>query len=205
MIRMGEIRSLIDEAKAIERTTGVLYRAVIELARQNGMRIGALEAGKVIDFVTDYIEQAPALMAAVESAVATTVQEPEVMPLLEAIEEFFLADDDIIPDHFGLAGLLDDAYLAHSLLAAASADFETQSGRTLLPEEAARANRFIRRLIGEPFASILDEHVAKTIDDLGGAQSAGLMLVELAQAELSSIAGSLRWYARVTEITGVRV
>ena len=35
MIRTGEIQSLIDEAKAVERTTGVLYRAVIELARQN--------------------------------------------------------------------------------------------------------------------------------------------------------------------------
>jgi uncharacterized membrane protein YkvA (DUF1232 family) len=205
MIKVGEIRSLIEEAKATERTSGVLYRAVIELARQNGMRISALEAGKVIDFATDYIEQAPALISAVENAVAARRKPPEVQPLLNVIEDFFLAPDDIIPDHLGLAGLLDDAYLAHKLLAAASDALEEQSGKTFLPKDAARANRFIRRLIGEPFATILDEHVEKTIENLGGVKGAGRMLIELAEVELSSDVGSLRWSTRVTEIIGVRV
>jgi uncharacterized membrane protein YkvA (DUF1232 family) len=205
MTQVGEIRSLIDEAKVIERETGVLYRAVTELARQNGVRIGALQAGKVIDFVTAYIEQVPALMSAVEDAAAGNGKGTDVRPMLEAIEEFFLAPDDIIPDHFGLAGLLDDAYLAHSLLAEASREIEAQSGKAFLPSEAAGTNLFIRRLIGEPFASMLDEHVARTIEELGGVQSAGRMLIEFAQVELSSIMDSLRWHARITELTGVRI
>ena len=205
MLNVGKIRSLIEEARATERSSSVLYRAVTELARQNGMRISALEAGKVIDFATGYIEQVPELMSAVDNAVAANGKPSGVRPLLEAIEEFFLAPDDIIPDHFGLAGLLDDAYLAHRLLAVASEALEAQSGRTFMSPDATQADLFIRRLIGEPFATILDEHVTRTIEELGGAQTAGRMLIELAEVELSSIAGFFRWNALVTEITGVRI
>jgi uncharacterized membrane protein YkvA (DUF1232 family) len=205
MTKLGEIHALIEEAKANERQTGVLYRAVLELARQNGERINALEAGKVIDFVTRYIEQVPALMSAAENAAVANDKEADVRPLLDAIEAFFLAPDDIIPDHFGLAGLLDDAYLAHTLLAEAARELDPESGESFLPEEADRANRFIRRLIGEPFASILDERVANTIEQIGGVQTAGRMLIEFARVELTTIIGSLDFNTRVTEITGVRL
>jgi uncharacterized membrane protein YkvA (DUF1232 family) len=205
MSKLAEIHSLIDEAKNNERKTGVLYRAVLELARQNGEHINALQAGKVIDFVTGYIERVPALMSAVENAATANDRDADVRPLLDAIEDFFLAPDDIIPDHFGLAGLLDDAYLAHTLLAEAARDLEQESGQRFLPEEADRTNRFIRRLIGEPFASILDEHVARTIDELDGMQTAGRLLIEFARVELTTIIGSLGFNTRVTEITGVRI
>jgi uncharacterized membrane protein YkvA (DUF1232 family) len=205
MSKLAEIHSLIDEAKRNERKTGVLYRAVLELARQNGENINALQAGKVIDFVTGYIEQVPALMSVVENAAMANDKEADVRPLLDAIEDFFLAPDDIIPDHFGLAGLLDDAYLAHTLLAEAAKDLAPESGPRFLPEEADRANRFIRRLIGEPFASILDDHVASTIDALDGVQSAGRLLIEFARLEITTIIDSLGFNTRVTEITGVRI
>ena len=205
MNKLGEIRALIDEAKANERHTGVLYRAVIELARNNGEHINALQAGKVIDFVTAYIEQVPALMSAVEDAAAGHGRESDVRPLLDAIEAFFLDPDDVIPDHFGLAGLLDDAYLAHSLLTAAGRELESTSGRRLLPGDADRTNRFIRRLIGEPFAGMLDAHVASAIDEMGGVERAGRMLIEIAQVELTAIIDSLGFSTRVTEITGVRI
>ena len=205
MSKLAEIHSLIDEAKENERKTGVLYRAILELARQNGENINALQAGKVIDFVTGYIEQVPALMSAVENVATANDRDADVRPLLDAIEEFFIAPDDIIPDHFGLAGLLDDAYLAHTLLAEAAKDLEPESGRRFLPDEADRTNRFIRRLLGEPFASILDEHVARTIDQLGGVQTAGRLLIEFARVEISTIIGSLGFNTRITEITGVRI
>jgi uncharacterized membrane protein YkvA (DUF1232 family) len=205
MTKLGEIRSLIDEAKANEQQTGVLYRAVIELARQNGEHIDATQAGKVIDFVTAYIEQVPALMSAVEDAAAGHDREPDIRPLLEAIEAFFLDPDDVIPDHLGLAGLLDDAYLAHTLLFAAGKALRTESGQQLLPGNADHTNRFIRRLIGEPFAGMLDEHVAGTIDKLGGVEQAGRTLIEIAQVELTAIIDSLGLYTRVTRITGVRL
>ena len=105
MSKLAEIHSLIEAAKENERKSGVLYRAILELARQNGENINALQAGKVIDFVTGYIEQVPALMSAVENAATANDKEADVRPLLDAIEDFFLAPDDIIPDHFGLACL----------------------------------------------------------------------------------------------------
>ena len=178
------IKAQIDEAKAHERKTHVLYRAVVELARQNGNNVSALQVGKVIDFVTEYIESAPKLMQIVEDAAHDYDAEKCIQPLLDAIEKFFLTEDDIIPDHLGLAGLLDDAYLAHTLLEAISDKYEAHSGQALLPKEAYETNSFIRRLIGEPFVSMLDKHVASTLEGLCQVQEIDRMLAVLRKMHL---------------------
>lgn len=199
------IRAQIEEAKASERRSGVLYRAVVNLSQQNGANVSALQVGKVIDFVTEYIESAPALMTIVEEAATQNGAQPCIQPLLEAIEEFFLAEDDVIPDHLGLAGLLDDAYLAHTLLEAISDRFESYSGTRLLPKDAYETNTFIRRLIGEPFVDMLDEHVARTLEGMCEVQDINKMLIALANMQLSPVRKPMRGSLRVTEITGVLI
>ena len=199
------IRAQIEEAKGSERRSGVLYRAVVNLSRQNGASVSALQVGKVIDFATEYIESAPALMTIVEEAADKNGARQCIQPLLKAIEDFFLAPDDIIPDHLGLAGLLDDAYLAHTLLQAISDRYASHSGTQLLPKEAYETNTFIRRLIGEPFVSMLDEHVARTLDGMCEVQDIDEMLIALAQMQLSPVRQPMRGSKRVTEITGVLI
>ncbi len=102
-MQTDRIRAQIEEAKFVERQSGVLYRAIVTLSRQNGASVTALQAGKVIDFVTEYVASALTLMLIVEKAAKENGVQPSVQPLLDAIEEFFLAPDDIIPDHLGLA------------------------------------------------------------------------------------------------------
>ena len=204
-LQLERIKAQINEAKAHERKTHVLYRAVVELARQNGTNVSALQVGKVIDFVTDYVESAPVLMQIVEDTALDNGGQDCIQPLLNAIEEFFLAPDDIIPDHLGLAGLLDDAYLAHTLLEAISDKYEEHSGHALLPKEAHETNTFIRRLIGEPFVSMLDQHVAKTLDGLCQVQEIDRMLVVLEQMRLVPVRRQIRGSMAVTEITGVHL
>jgi len=204
-MRVERIQEQIEEAKAVERRTGMLYRAVVNLAKQNGVNISTLQAGKVTDFVVAYIEQAPAIMMLVEESALTSGEQASVRPILDAIEDFFLASDDIIPDHIALAGLLDDAYLAHTLLAAISGQCESQSGKSLLPIGACESNSFIRRLIGEPFVSMLDEHVSKTLESVRETKSIMQMLVALGQITLPPMRGPIRGVARVTEITGVHI
>lgn len=200
-----KIRTLIEEAKSIERQSGVLYRAIVTLSRQNGASVTALQAGKVIDFVTEYVESALTLMLIVEKAAIENGAQPCVQPLLDAIEEFFLAPDDIIPDHLGLAGLLDDAYLAHTLLQAISDEYASQSGKSLLPKDAYETNTFIRRLIGEPFVSMLDEHVSRTLEVMCGVQEIDQMLVALGRMQLSPVRRPMRGSLHVTELIGVNI
>lgn len=199
------IRAQIEEAKVIEQQSGVLRRAVVNLASQNGASVSGLQVEQVVDFVTEYIEYAPVLIEIVEDAAIRSGALPGVQPLLDAIEDFFLEPEDIIPDHYGLVGLLDDAYLTHILLQAISDEYESQSGKPLLPKEAGETNRFIRRLIGEPFVSLLDEHVSKALNTLAGAQNISQMVAVFAQMELSLAPYPIRESARVAEITHVHI
>jgi hypothetical protein len=204
-MQMEQIRAQIEEARSIERQSGVLYQAVVNLARQNGASISALRIGKVIDVVTEYIESAPALMLIVEKAAKENGGQPLIQPLLDAIEEFFLAEDDIIPDHLGLAGLLDDAYLAHTLLEAISDRYESHSGKPLLPKDAYEANTFIRRLIGEPFVSMLDEHVSQVLEGMCEVEDIDRMLVVLERLQLSPVRQRMQGSLRVSELVGVSI
>lgn len=202
-MQVDRIRAQIREAKDVERKTGTLVRAITELSRQNGTRVSALQVGKVIDFVTQYIEHAPDVLEKVAESARRNGTEADIRPLMDAIEEFFLAPDDIIPDQFGLAGLLDDAYLVYTLLQSFANEYKTQSGESLWPIEADAANLFIRNLIGRPFVSLLDQHVSKVIDGLKGSRDMGKLLDTLAQAELSSVPAWIWGASGVSDMTGV--
>lgn len=204
-MKIERIQAQIEEGKIIEQQSGVLHRAVVNLARFNGAGVAEPQVKKIVDFVTEYIEHAPALMMIIEEAAALSGALPDVQPILDVTEDYFLAPDDIIPDHYGLVGLLDDAYLTHMLMEAISDKHKSQTGRSLLPMDAREINTFIRRLIGEPFVSILDEHVATTLDGLSEKQNIKQILVALAQMNLSSVSKPIWGNAPVTEIIGVPI
>ena len=204
-MRIEQIRAQIEEGKDIERQSGVLRRAIINLAKQNDFSISGPEVRKVVEFVTEYIEYAPALMTNIEEAAAQNDVLADVQPILDASEEYFLSPDDIIPDHYGLVGLLDDAYLTHSLMEAISDRYRSESGKSLLPIEAHELNTFIRRLIGAPFVSILDERVSMTFNDLTVEKNIGRMLGALAQMDLSSVRGPEWGDSGVPQITASRI
>ena len=77
------------------------------------MRCGACsgfsDVVKIVEFVTEYIEHAPALMMVIEEAATRNGVQDDVQPVLSAAEEYFLAPNDIIPDHYGLIGGEPDA------------------------------------------------------------------------------------------------
>ena len=183
-MQIEQIWAQIEEGKNIEQRTGSLRQAIINLLKQNSVSVTDTEVTKIVDFVTDYIEHAPALMMVIEEAATRNGAQADVQPILTATEEYFLAADDIIPDHYGLVGLLDDAYLTHSLMEAISDRHKSHGGKSLLPIQAHALNAFIRRLIGAPFVNILDEHVATTMESLGAELDIDQMLAALSQIDL---------------------
>ncbi len=204
-MKSEQIQALIAEGKAVERQTGMLRQTVINLAECNGRRVTELEVQKVINFVSEYIEHAPALMTLIEDATANYDEQENVRPILDATEEYFLAAEDIIPDRFGLVGLLDDAYLTHSLMQAISDRVKSHTGKSLLPMEPHADNAFIRRLIGEPFASILDDRVEATLAGPGLQENIHKMLVILGQLNLAAGPDPIWGYAQAPGMSDTRL
>lgn len=204
-MQIDKIWAQIEEGKVIEQRTGSLRRAVENLAMLNNVSITAAEVGKIVGFVIEYIEHAPALMMVIDEAAARNDVQADVQPILDATENYFLAPDDIIPDHYGLVGLLDDAYLSHSLMEAISERYKLQSGRSLLPIAAHALNTFIRRLIGVPFINALDEHVSATMESLGVEVEINQMLAALAQIDLLSIQDPLWGQIDAADISALRI
>ncbi len=180
------IRERIEDGKAAEGQTGLLRRALTYLASVNRRPLTELDVRNVINFISEYIEHALALMLLIEDAAANIDARHEVQPVLDVAEGYFLAEDDTIPDRFGLIGLMDDAYLIHSLLQAISDSYRSQSGDPLLPMETHEDNAFVRRLIGEPFASLLDDQVSAALAGTGLQDDFDQMLMVLGKIHLSS-------------------
>jgi uncharacterized membrane protein YkvA (DUF1232 family) len=204
-MQFDQIRTLIEEGRAIERQTGMLRRAVINLARVNGRILSELQVQKVINFVGEYIEHAPALMKLISEATADSDAQQHVQPILDITENYFLSPDDTIPDRLGLVGLLDDAYLTHSLMQAISDKYKSQSGQSLLPLEPHEDNAFVRRLIGEPFVSILDNYITATLRSPDMLQNIGQTLKALGQLNLSSGPDPIWGNVRASDITDARL
>jgi len=159
----NKIRRMIKEAIATEESSGILSDAVHTFVRMNGRTLTAKQRKEVVKMVEDYVVHVPALIDAIITAADKYGIYNQIQPMLKAAEDYFLAPIDIIPDHLGLLGLLDDAYLAHSLVQSLSDSYKKQTGRTLIPIDMNRVNALMRNLIGEPHASMLDVAVANVL------------------------------------------
>ncbi len=204
-MQIEEIRAQIEEGSAIERRTGSLRRAVVNLVRRSGTHVVDRDVDKIAAFVTRYIEHAPELMMAIEAAATQNGTLADIQPILDATAAYFEAPDDIIPDRYGLVGLLDDAYLTHSLMESISDRYKLKSGRSLLPVEAPGLNTFIRRLIGVPFVNILDDHVARTMDSLGIETDANGILAAFEAIDLVSVTDSLWSTLNASDVSVLRI
>lgn len=150
------IYNMIKDAIRIEKDTGNLATVLRQIANLNGAHPTPEEVAGGIKFIQQYIEHVPVLMDEIASAAQNGGVIDQVMPILDVAEQYFITPNDLIPDHLGLLGLMDDAYLAHSLIQGLSDRYRNQAGGMLLPADMTSVNYNIRNIIGEPLASILD-------------------------------------------------
>ncbi|MEO1512960.1 MAG: YkvA family protein, partial [Planctomycetota bacterium] len=80
----------------------------------------------------------------------------QIRPLLTAALQYVDEEVDFIPDHLGVVGLLDDAYVVRGLLIEMSHRHRALTGESLVDHNRAAQDQRIRRLIGEPTATRLD-------------------------------------------------
>lgn len=163
-MRTKQIRRIIQQAFATEKTTGNLRKAIIGVARLRGVQLNEPQLNGVIRFIREYIEHVPGLIDQIYAHAKGKGVIDQISPILEAAEGYFIAPLDVIPDQLGLLGLVDDAYLANTLMQEISNSFKDKQQKSLFPMDMTQANLFIRNMIGEPEASMLDTGVLNVLN-----------------------------------------
>jgi uncharacterized membrane protein YkvA (DUF1232 family) len=162
-MNIQRIRQMIGDAVADEERTGGLAGIFRQLANARGVRPKSSDLKQAVRFCREYVEHAPMLLEATASAARKAGISGDVIPVLQVAEEYFYAPDDVIPDHLGLVGLTDDAYLALSLVQAVSDNYRNRAGAPLIGTDLTEANKIMRVIIGEPAATQLDLAVASVL------------------------------------------
>lgn len=159
-MRTAEIRKQIKAAVEDERRTHRLRGILVQVANAHGKRPTHQDLDGVLAFVKDYIEHVPATLEAIAAAAPKIGGQAQLQHMLSSAEEYWFAALDIIPDHVGLTGLLDDAYYVLSLMHGISEGYRERTGTSLLSPNILPANVMMRAIIGEPHASLLDAAIA---------------------------------------------
>jgi uncharacterized membrane protein YkvA (DUF1232 family) len=159
------IQEIISTQFADPRSAVDLHRLLKSVAALEGASPGEVELAHGSSFIYNYMEQVPYLLTVAWTSARNVGLEAEMKSILDMVVSYWIEDDDVIPDHLGIVGLLDDAYCSLSSLQSLSDLYRMQSGKYLFPDDLTAANKIMRKIIGEPYAAQLDEIVSKAVDD----------------------------------------
>jgi uncharacterized membrane protein YkvA (DUF1232 family) len=173
------IQAIIAECNAEHAADHELRDLLGLVAERNGHHADLQDLELASRFVSSYIDQAPYMMKVAWTAAGSIGLESEMEQILAAVQSYWEKDDDIIPDNMGIIGLLDDAYCSLCTLQAVSDHFQLQTGKYLFPDDLSAANRMMRIIIGEPYATDLDKLVMHTMRESRAIES----MKRLASAE----------------------
>lgn len=163
------IESIIQAQCGIPDARSDLAELLGVAADRQGKAVSDQDMERGAEFLCRYIELVPYMMKVAWTAASNVGLEGAMQRILEMVESYWLEGEDIIPDRLGAVGLLDDAYCSLTSMQAVSDHYQLQTGKYLFPDNLTEANRVMRKLIGEPYASDLDRLVISTM------QSAGLI------------------------------
>jgi uncharacterized membrane protein YkvA (DUF1232 family) len=144
-----------------------LHDLLAAVAERQGISAQAEDLNCGSRFVLGYIKQVPYMIKVAWTAASNVGLEDEMEQILDMVQSYWLEGDDVIPDDLGVIGLLDDAYCSLSSLQTVSDHFQLQTGKYLFPDNLSSANRVMRKIIGEPYATDLDRIVITTMQQTG--------------------------------------
>ncbi|MGA9574491.1 MAG: hypothetical protein WBS20_11150, partial [Lysobacterales bacterium] len=133
------------------------------VAEQQGAQPNKAELAHGLNFIYNYLEQVPYLLTVAWTSARSVGLETEVTSILQMVESYWIEDNDVIPDNLGIFGLLDDAYCSLSSMQTLSDFYRMQSGKHLFPDDLTAANEVMRKIIGEPYITQLDELISNAI------------------------------------------
>lgn len=163
----AQIESMIAENCRAPDATADIGELLGVAADRQGREVSAEDLERGAGFVCRYIEFVPYMMKVAWTAACNVGLDGPMGRILDAVTSYWAEDEDIIPDQLGIVGLLDDAYCSLTSLQVVSDHYQLQTGKYLFPDDLTGANRVMRRIIGEPYATDLDRVVAGTMKETG--------------------------------------
>lgn len=160
-----KIQKIITDQFADAKSATDLRTLLKVIAKKEGIDPGNIELARGSSFIYNYIEQVPYMLTVAWTSARNVGIEAEVQQILEMVESYWVEDDDVIPDSLGIFGILDDAYCSLSSMQTVSDLYRKQTGKFLFPDDLTSANKIMRKIIGEPFTTQLDEIVNKAVTE----------------------------------------
>ena len=167
----ARIEALIAEHCGDDHAERDLFDLLAVVAERNGIQPDQHELERGARFVIGYVEQVPYMLKVANTAAANVGLDSEMEHILGMVRSYWAQDLDVIPDHLGVIGLLDDAYCSLTSLQAVSDHYQLQTGKFLFPDDLTTANRMMRKIIGEPYISDLDRFVTSAVKEAGVMQA----------------------------------
>lgn len=161
----AQIQKIISRQFADPRSATDLQKLLQVVAERQGVKPVALDLAHGSSFIYNYLEQVPYLLTVAWTSARNVGLETEITSILKMVESYWIEDDDVIPDNLGIFGLLDDAYCSLSSMQTLSDLYRMQTGKYLFPDDLTAANKVMRKIIGEPYITQLDELVGTAIID----------------------------------------
>ncbi|MBT8049091.1 MAG: hypothetical protein HKN57_10930 [Xanthomonadales bacterium] len=185
------IESIIADLCSDQGTEPELNDLLEVVSSRRGIEAGPKELERGVKFVRAYIGQVPYMMKIAWTAAGNVGLQAPMQQILRMVESYWIEGDDVIPDGMGIIGLLDDAYCSLTSLQAVSDHFRLQTGKHLFPTNLGAANKAMRNIIGEPYASELDRIVIRTMAETGLVEAVKSMASE--EKQLNFAANSTIW------------
>jgi hypothetical protein len=200
------IRSTINAALRKESETHQLRSRIerqLPLLRHKLLLPEREPVAALMTFITGYVESVPSCLRLVTAVSKRLGFFGYAAPFLHLAEDYFLQPPDELPQDGGLEALLDEAFLAHRLLEEVNDHHIKHLQRPLLPLDMTEANIIVHHLLGDDFASRLEqlvqftaaqllrrEHVWENLRELPGSREADIPMVS--SETLTDPAGKIR-------------
>jgi hypothetical protein len=163
------IRATISAALAKERETHQFRARIEQQLPQLQEKLVLPEDAPVaalMDFITGYVESVPGCLQLVTAVSKRLGFFDYAAPFLHLAEDYFLQPPDELPHDGGLEAILDEAFLALRLLEEVNDHHIRHLQRPLLPVDMTEANIIVHHLLGDDFATRMEQLVQFTAAQL---------------------------------------
>jgi uncharacterized membrane protein YkvA (DUF1232 family) len=161
----AQIKNMITAQFSDPHAATDLQELLSVVAEREGAKPDHTQLARGASFIYSYIEQVPYMLTVAWTSAKSVGLEAEIESILTMVVSYWIEDDDVIPDSLGIIGLLDDAYCSLLSMQTMSDFYQLQTGKFLFPDDLTAANSIMRKIIGEPYATELDNIVSKGVLD----------------------------------------
>ena len=112
------------------------------------------------------VDAIPQILSALAQAAQQAGVAQPMAPLLQQAQAYFFETNDLVPDHYGTLGLLDDAYLVHAFLYQINCVALSQAGVPLVQYDPSAIIQGLRVVLGVHVTQQLDQAVVGAVNQI---------------------------------------